>query len=49
MRQSIIKCSKCNKKLFYLPAGYAMDLTIECIDCHNKVKPKSKKKRQTAQ
>jgi len=41
-----VRCSKCKKRLFYLPDGYIMDVKVKCIDCHKGVKPK-KKARQT--
>jgi hypothetical protein len=42
-----IKCSNCKKGIFYLPAGYKMDLKVTCVSCHKGIK-KVKKARQTA-
>ena len=40
MKDRIISCKKCKKKLFYLPSGYDMGVKVLCVDCHEK-KPKS--------
>lgn len=35
MTDKIIRCKKCKKKLFYLPKEYEMNLSVNCVDCHD--------------
>lgn len=39
-----VKCSKCKKKIFYIPEDYEMDIPVECVYCHDGIKPRRKKK-----
>ena len=32
-RKKKVRCTKCNKPLFYLPAGYDMGVDIVCVEC----------------
>ena len=41
-RRRKIKCSKCDKPLFYLPLGYDMSFSIVCVECEGKKSSKKK-------
>lgn len=41
-RKKKVKCTKCSKPLFYLPAGYDMGVDIVCVECADGKSPKKK-------
>jgi len=46
MTDRIVRCSKCNKDIFYIPNSYTMGIKIQCVSCHNN-KPTVKKRPMT--
>lgn len=42
-----VSCSKCGKKVFYIPSTYAMNIPIVCVECHKGVKPNKSNNIQT--